>query len=102
MLGVPREDWNFLAGWAAALRADGRGTPREITAHQAVDALHAYVDVMIAQRCAHPTDDLLGELVNAEIDGAGFTTDELHLSVSTLLTMACPLACPSERSTPQT
>lgn len=46
MLGVPREDWNFLA----------------------------------------------------EIDGAGFTTDELHLSVTTLLTMAYP----SERSTPQT
>jgi cytochrome P450 len=90
MLGAPREDWNFLAGWAAALRADPCGT--------AIDALHAYVDVMIAQRCAHPTDDLLGELVAAEIDGAGFTTDELRLSVTTVLTMASP----SITATPQT
>jgi hypothetical protein len=33
------------------------------------------VDVMIAERCAHRTDDLVSALISAEIDGLAFTTD---------------------------
>ena len=88
MLGVPRRDWNTWVRWAAELRDAPRGTPSDSVVNQTLDAVHSYVDVMIAERCAHPTDDLLSELIDAEIDGMGFTTDELCLSVTTLLTMA--------------
>lgn len=88
MLGVSQHDWNTWVRWAAELRDAPRETP---------SAVHAYVDVMIAERCVHPTDDLLSQLIDAEIDGMGFTTDELHLSVTTLLTMASTY----ERSTPR-
>ena len=98
MLGVPPEDWNSFALWAAELTDQPRRTMRETVVHPALDALHAYVDVMVAERCAHRTDDLLSELIGAEIDGLGFTADELRLSVTTLLTMASSY----ESSSPQT
>jgi hypothetical protein len=98
ILGVPHEDWNSFTLWAAELRDEPRKALRETAVHPALDTLHAYVDVMIAERCAHRTDDLLSELIGAEIDGVGFTADELRLSVTTLLTMASAY----ESSTPQT
>jgi cytochrome P450 len=88
MLGVPRQDWNSFARWAADLRDHAGMTPRETAVHRTLDAVHAYVDMMIAERCAQPGNDLLSSLVHAEIDGGGFTADELRLSVTTLMTMA--------------
>jgi cytochrome P450 len=85
---VPHQDWYSFARWGAELRYETRTTLRASAVHQTVDALHAYVDVMIAERCAHRTDDLVSALISAEIDGLAFTTDELHLAVTTLVTMA--------------
>ena len=98
MLGVPRQDWNTFARWAAELRDHAGRTPRETAVHRTLDAVHAYVDVMIAERCAHPTDDLLSALIGAEIDGGGFTADEVRLSVTTLLTMASTYESSSART----
>jgi cytochrome P450 len=71
-LGVKRADWDRLARWAD-----------DVTD---LEALYHYVDVMIAQRCAHLSDDLLSDLIIADIDHDGLTTDELRRLVATLLT----------------
>ena len=71
-LGVRRADWERLARWAD-----------DVTD---LDALYHYVDVMVAQRCGHLTDDLLSDLIVADIDRDGLTSDELRRLVATLLT----------------
>ena len=44
-LGVPRRDWHFFRRWAG-----------ESLNSKALDELHAYVDVMIGDRCRAPGD----------------------------------------------
>jgi cytochrome P450 len=73
-LGVPTDDWVQVARWA-----EGAGPA-------ALDALGDYVDVMVGARCATPTDDLLSDLITAEVDGDGFTADELRAIVVALVT----------------
>lgn len=47
--------------------------------------LYAHLDVLIAQRCTWPGDDLLSELIDLEADGDGLTVDDLHTIVAALL-----------------
>ena len=55
---------------------------------KALDELFAYVDVMIADRCRKPGDDLLSALIQAEIDGEELTVDDLRAIVASLLSGA--------------
>ena len=55
---------------------------------KALDELHAYVDVMIGDRCRAPGTDLLSELIETGIDGEELTDDELRAIVATLVTRA--------------
>jgi cytochrome P450 len=48
LLGVPRKDWHLFRRWAG-----------KSLNSKALDELYAYVDVMIANRCRKPGDDLL-------------------------------------------
>jgi cytochrome P450 len=73
-LGLPSRDWVQVACWAD--EADD----------SALEALGSYIDVMVAARCASPTDDLLSDLIAAEVDGDGFTADELRAIVIALVT----------------
>ncbi|BBY29579.1 cytochrome P450 [Mycolicibacterium sediminis] len=73
-LGVPRRDWARLS--RLAWQADAPST----------DALSAYVDVMIADRCWQPADDLLADLVMADVRGDGLTADEIRSIAVALLT----------------
>lgn len=75
MLGVPREDWGLFARWTD-----------DLSDERTRDALYAYVDVMVAQRCWRPTDDLLSRLIADGVNGEELTADELRLVVGTLLT----------------
>lgn len=72
-LGVPRKDWARLS--RLAWQADA----------QSIDALSAYVDVMIADRCRQLTDDLLADLVMTDVDGDGLTADEIRAVAVALL-----------------
>jgi cytochrome P450 len=45
---------------------------------KATDALHQYVDVMVAERCREPADDLLTTLVTLEVDGRELTVDDIR------------------------
>jgi hypothetical protein len=76
-LGVPCKDWHFFRRWAT-----------ESLNSKALDELHAYVDVMIADRCRTPGTDLLSELIEAGIDGEELTVDELRAIVATLVSRA--------------
>ena len=51
-LGVPRQDWRLFMRWA-----------NDVSSPKALDELHAYVDVMIADRCRRPTNDLMSMLI---------------------------------------
>lgn len=72
--GVPQKDWHLFARWAA-----GPLTPRMR------DALHHYVDVMIADRCRRSTDDLLAKLIALEVDGEELTVDDIRRFVAGLV-----------------
>ena len=76
-LGVPEKDWPVFYRWAA-----GPSTPK------ATDALHQYVDVMIAKRCCKPADDLMSELIALEVDGSELTDNDIRNFVATLVTGA--------------
>lgn len=73
-LGVPQKDWPLFYRWAAT-----PCTPR------AADALHQYVDVMIADRCRRPADDLMSKLIELEVDGSELTVDDIRGFVASLV-----------------
>lgn len=73
-LGVPEKDWPLFYRWAA-----GPLTPK------ATDVLHQYIDVMIAERCHRPGDDLLTTLVTLEVDGRELTDDDIRNFVTALV-----------------
>lgn len=73
-LGLPTGGWVQVACWAD--EAD----------EFALEALGSHIDVMVAARCASPADDLLSDLIAAEVEGDGFTADELRAIVIALVT----------------
>ena len=83
MLGVPRGDWEQLFRWTnevigkddAEYRRPGE-TPAQ-TIKRARGELHAYFARLVELRRREPGDDLVSELVRAEIDGRPLTQDEL-------------------------
>ncbi|MGO4445736.1 hypothetical protein AB4Z42_20515 [Mycobacterium sp. 2YAF39] len=77
-LGVPQKDWPLFYRWAAA----GPLTSK------ALDALYHHVDVMIAERCCKPADDLMTTLIALEVDGTELTVDDIRSFVATLVTGA--------------
>jgi cytochrome P450 len=76
-LGVPHKDWHLFRRWVG-----------ESLNSKALDALYAYIDVMIADRCRTPGDDLLSELIQSGIDGEELTVDELRAIVAVLVSGA--------------
>ena|SRR5690349_6192501 len=72
-LGVPAKDWHLFR----------RRT--HFSDSKALDELHAYVDVVIAIRCAKPGEDLLSQLIQTGVDGEDLTVDELHAAVAALV-----------------
>ena len=76
-LGVPQEDWPLFYRWAAAPL-----TPK------ATDELDHYVDVMIAERCWRPADDLMSKLIELEVEGEELTVDDIRSFVAALVSKA--------------
>ena len=82
-LGVPHADVGLLFRWTNEIigkddpeyRRPGE-TPIK-TLLRARGELHAYFDDLIEQRRAEPRDDLVSELLAAEVDGAPMTGEQL-------------------------
>jgi hypothetical protein len=94
MLGVPVEDHPRFAGWSARLAnslqpgfgIDGaEAQARAAAAEVASDEFAAYFRELIALRRAHPTEDLLSEMISAEDAGQKLTEDELIATCILLL-----------------
>jgi len=83
ILGVPREDWELLFRWTNEVigkddpeyRHPGE-TPAQ-TVRRARGELHTYFEHLIAQRRRDPQDDLVSELIRAQIDAMPLTEAQL-------------------------
>jgi cytochrome P450 len=71
---VPLEDYDQFQVWADDINFGPRDPKRSKAASQAITA---YLEPIVDARRRHPTDDLLSDLVTAEIDG--HTLDDDHL-----------------------
>ena len=93
MLGVPRDDWERMFEWTN--RVAGSADPEyqgEIgsslgTMAKARDEMFDYFLEMAEKRRAHPRDDMVSVLANAEVDGAPMPDFQL-LSYLVLLVVA--------------
>jgi cytochrome P450 len=94
MLGVPVEDHPRFAGWSARLANSlqpgfgldpSEAQARAAAADVASDEFADYFRELIALRRAHPTEDLLSEMISAEDAGQKLTEDELIATCILLL-----------------
>ena len=85
ILGLPRSDWGLLFRWtnevigAADPEFQRPGETPGQTAKHARAELYAYFERLIEQRRSDPRDDLVSELIRAEIDGKPLTEEQLLL-----------------------
>ncbi|MDQ8705973.1 cytochrome P450 [Streptomyces sp. LHD-70] len=87
LLGVPRADWPMFHRLIrqVVLCVEPSPSPAQLAlADEAATELNAYFDVLIAERRAHPREDLISQLAAAEIDGDRLTPSELNSMVQFL------------------
>ena len=80
LLGVAREDWDTLLQWSEDMLLGSNASASEEVRMGAVRAGAAYAQYamqVIAERRKRPRDDLMGVLVDAEIDGERLSDEEL-------------------------
>jgi cytochrome P450 len=84
MIGIPPADWARFKRWSDSIlklsyaRTGGEEAVqagREFT--EVTGEMNEYLSGMIAQRRAHPQDDLLTRLIEAEIDGERLAQEEI-------------------------
>jgi cytochrome P450 len=80
--GVPRDDHEQFARWAEEINLGPLDPER---GYKARDAFRAYLAPIIEDRRRHPTDDLISEIVHAEIDGARLSEERIHGFLGLLL-----------------
>jgi len=74
MLGVPRDMEDLFHRWSIAILEFGRAPDK---ARESAAALTRYLIPVVAQRRRAPGDDVISELVNAELDGRRLSDDEV-------------------------
>lgn len=78
MLGVPPDDRGDLLRWSDAMIASLSGDPERIAgAAEGFLAFQEYALAMVAARREEPRDDLVGVLVDAEVDGERLADHEI-------------------------
>ena len=75
IVGVPVEDHDQFHAWSEKINFGPLDPEAGLAASQ---AMHDYLQPLVAERRANPTDDLLSELVHAEIDGVGLDDAKLY------------------------
>jgi cytochrome P450 len=83
LLGLPDESWQQVAHWADDLGSSfsidvGNQVPR---IEAALDGLRGHLDEVVADRQAHPRDDLVTQLVQASDDGDRLSRHELSVAL---------------------
>jgi cytochrome P450 len=74
IVGVPGEDYQMFQQWAEDITSIHLDPERAIAASQ---AMAEYLLPIVNDRRAHPTDDLISDLVTAEIDGKRLTDERI-------------------------
>jgi cytochrome P450 len=74
LLGLPAADHERFQSWSVDILAYAAHAERGLAASQ---ALRAYLGPVITARRDQPADDLISELVSAEIEGERLTDDEI-------------------------
>ncbi len=80
LLGVPAADQDQLVAWSHAIVSvfdEGHSPEEGLAGEQAVTDFVAYVKELLAERRAHPRDDLVSALIKAEHQGDRLDEDEL-------------------------
>lgn len=79
MLGAPREDAEQLVDWTNRTTAfeDPRMVPDLGEVWRALEEFVPYVNAMIEEREAHPTEDLTTAFIEAEVDGDRLSHEEV-------------------------
>jgi cytochrome P450 len=74
ILGLPRQDYPKFQRWALELTSVAANWERGVAASA---ALRDYFAEVMAERRAAPGDDLISDLVQAEVDGTHLTDEEI-------------------------
>ncbi len=82
ILGLPRADYPRFQRWALELTSVAANWERGMAASA---ALRDYFVEVMAERRAEPGDDLISELVRAEVDGVRLTDEEIYSFLRLLL-----------------
>ena len=77
MLGVPRDDRDQFRAWSTTLIQSNPVRGEFGAGLDAAAALYEYFTAFLAERRAHPQDDLMTALVQAEVDGEYLSEEEL-------------------------
>jgi cytochrome P450 len=77
MLGVPREDRDRIRTWSTTLIQSNPIRGEFGPGLDAAAALYEYFSTFLGERRAHPRDDLMTALVQAEVDGEHLSEEEL-------------------------
>jgi cytochrome P450 len=82
ILGLPRTDYPRFQRWALELTSVAANWERGVAASE---ALRAYFADVMEERRRHPGDDLISDLVRAEVDGVHLTDEEIFSFLRLLL-----------------
>jgi cytochrome P450 len=82
ILGLPRADYPAFQRWAIELTSVAANWDRGVAASA---ALRDYFAGVMAERRSAPGDDLISELVRAEVDGEKLTDEEIYSFLRLLL-----------------
>ena len=82
ILGLPREDYPKFQRWALEITSVATNWDRGVAASE---ALRDYFADVMEERRAHPGDDLISDLVRAEVDGARLTDEDIYSFLRLLL-----------------
>lgn len=74
MVGIPRADYPQFQKWAIEIIGFVKDYPR---GYEASAAVREYLLPVIAERRAHPTDDIISRLVTGTVDGQGLSDEEV-------------------------
>lgn len=89
MLGVPREDWDFMRDRTMKAFGSAATAPAERMAMVEAHAdILAYYDDLVRRRRKQPGDDVVSALAHGEIDGVPLTDEEIYLNCDGLISGA--------------
>jgi cytochrome P450 len=82
VLGLPEQDYQQFQRWAVGIISIGRDWERAV---QCSNELREYLEAIVDARRVSPQDDLISELVTAQLDGEKLDDDEIYSFLRMLL-----------------